>query len=250
MSLDKKPMIVGNWKMYKTLPEALDFVSQLLKKVDETQSEIMLAVPFTMIREVSLKADRIKIGAQNMNDASEGAFTGEISARMLQDAGAQFVILGHSERRQHYKETDEFINKKVKRALLAGLQVILCIGETFEEHESGNIASVIENQILGSLKEIKPEDFKNIVIAYEPVWAVGSGVAAMPQDVAGENEAIQAIVAKEWGKNVSDELKILYGGSVNSDNAKYFLKEPSINGVLIGTASLNVDDFARIISET
>ena len=250
MSVEKRSIIAGNWKMYKTLREALDFVTKLVEKIDGATAEVLLAVPFTMIREVSQKADSIKIGAQNMNDASEGAFTGEISARMLKDAGATFVILGHSERRGHYKETDDFINKKVRRALSDGLQVILCVGESFEDHESGQIAPTLEKQVLDSLKEVKPEDFKNIVIAYEPVWAIGSGTPANPSDVATEIETIRAIVANQWGKNVGKELKILYGGSVNPENAKDFLSEPTINGVLIGSASLYVDDFAKIISES
>ena len=169
---------------------------------------------------------------------------------MLLDAGARFVILGHSERRQYYKETSEFINKKVKRALLDGLQVILCVGETFEDHEEGRIEATLRDQIEKSLAGITEEDFKNVMIAYEPVWAVGSGKPATPEQVAVESEAIRAIVAKLGGKNVSTDLKILYGGSVNPANAKNFLEEKNIDGLLIGSASLNVDSFAKIISET
>lgn len=244
-------IIVGNWKMYKTLPEAVQFVEALKGELTGRENSVFLAVPFTMIREVSQKAEGLlRVGAQNMNDATEGAFTGEVSAQMLLDAGAQFVILGHSERRQHYQESNEFINKKVKRALSDGLQVILCIGETFEEHESGQIVPALEAQLLGSLHDVKPEDFKNILIAYEPVWAVGSGKPALPADVTIENQAIREIVAKQWGKNVGEDLKILYGGSVNPENVKNFFNEPGIDGVLIGSASLNVGDFGKIISET
>lgn len=251
MPTKTKPIIVGNWKMYKTVPEALQFVESLKDQLIGREKQILLAVPFTMIREVSLKAKGfLQVGAQNMNDASEGAFTGEVSARMLLDAGAQFVILGHSERRQHYKESNEFINKKVKRALTDGLQVILCIGETFEEHESGQTVSVLEAQLLGSLQDVRSEDFKNILIAYEPIWAVGSGKPARPVDVVDENKAIREIVANQWGKKVGEDLKILYGGSVNATNAKDFFNEPDIDGLLIGSASLNVDDFGKIISET
>lgn len=249
----KRPIIVGNWKMYKTAPEALEFVDKLKERLATTHADVLLAVPFTLIREVSQAAahqDHLEIGAQNMNDASEGAFTGEISASMLKDAGATFVLLGHSERRQYYKESNEFIHKKVKRALQEGLKVILCVGETFDEHVEGRSLEVLEEQLLGCLKELQPDDFEHIYIAYEPIWAVGSGKAAQPQDVAQENSAIQAIIAKQWGENAGNALKILYGGSVNSENAKLFFNEPMIDGVLIGSASLNVADFDKIISQT
>lgn len=251
-SKTQKPIVAGNWKMYKTLPEAISFVEKLSQLTDENKATILLAVPFTMIRGVSEKVEGtpVVIGAQNMNDASQGAFTGEISAKMLKEAGAKFVLLGHSERRQYFHETDEFINKKVKRALEEQLMVILCVGETFEQHESGQIEAALETELLGSLQDLKEEDFQNILIAYEPIWAVGSGKPASPKDVSQENEAIRAIITKKWGKNVGDSLKILYGGSVNPQNAKDFLNEPQLNGVLIGTASLNVDDFAKIISQT
>lgn len=249
----KKTIIAGNWKMYKTLPEAVEFVEKLNEKVAGSTCETLLAVPFTLLREVSEKVkenEKFLIGAQNMNDASEGAFTGEISARMLKDAGARFVILGHSERRQHFGESDEFINKKVKRALKEGLRVMLCIGETFDEHESGQIIPALEKQLLGSLEGVDPEAFKSIIIAYEPVWAVGSGKTALPDDAEHEIAAVRAIVAEKWGAEVGEGLEILYGGSVNAQNAKNFLDEPSINGVLIGSASLNVDDFGKILELT
>lgn len=245
-------VIAANWKMYKTLPEALEFIDKLESYADKSSSKIMLAVPFTLIRDVSEKAKETKfiIGAQNMNDSFEGAFTGEISARMLLDAGAKFVVLGHSERRQYYKESNEFINKKVKRALSENLSVILCIGETFDEHEEGRINDVLKEQISGSLKDLAVSDFKNLMIAYEPVWAIGSGKPASVEEVARQCEEIREIVTSLWGKKVSDNLKILYGGSVNPSNAKEFLEEKNINGLFVGTASLNVDSFGKIISQT
>lgn len=251
MTSETRPIIVGNWKMYKILPEAIDFVEKLAPSVAESQADVKLAVPFTLIRDLAKKVagTKFQIGAQNMNDASEGAFTGEVSARMLRDAGAAFVLLGHSERRQYYKESGASINKKVKRALSDGLDVILCTGETFDEHESQQIEAALEKQLLESLEGLSSEDFERVTIAYEPIWAVGSGKAAEPADVAQENDAIRAIVAKTWGKKVGESLKILYGGSVTASNAKQFLSEKNINGVLVGSASLNVADFGKIIRE-
>lgn len=246
------PVIAGNWKMYKTLPEALDFLDRLKEASEKSNAEILLAVPFTLIREVSEKASGTKfvIGAQNMNDSFEGAFTGEISGRMLLDAGAKFVVLGHSERRQYYQETNDFINKKVKRALKDGLKVILCVGETFEDHEAGRIEETLRDQLENSLADLTDKDLENVMIAYEPIWAVGSGKPATPKEVAVESDAIRAIVSNLAGKKVSTLVKILYGGSVNPSNAKEFLEEKNIDGLLIGTASLNVDAFAKIISQT
>lgn len=245
------PLIIANWKMYKTLPEALDFIRKTVPIAQTSQAEIALAVPFTLIREVAKSAagSPFKIGGQNMNDASEGAFTGEVSALMLKDAGASFVLLGHSERRSHFQETDAFINRKVRRALSEGLQVVLCIGESYEDHNEGKIREKLASQILGSLEGVEAKDFSNLVIAYEPVWAIGTGKAATSDEVSEESDVIREIIAEKWGKEVSLSLKVLYGGSVSPDNAKTYLSKKNINGLLIGSASLNVDSFGKIISE-
>jgi triosephosphate isomerase len=245
------PLIIANWKMYKTLHEAEDFIKKTTPAVEKSGAEIALAVPFTLIREVSkaAAATPIRVGAQNMNDASEGAFTGEVSALMLKDAGASFVLLGHSERRGYFQESDAFINRKVRRALSEGLQVILCIGESYEDHNEGKIREKLASQILGSLEEIDSKYFSNIVIAYEPVWAIGTGKAATSEEVSEESDVIREIIAEKWGKEVSLSLKVLYGGSVSPDNAKTYLSKKNINGLLIGSASLNVDSFGKIISE-
>lgn len=246
------PLIAANWKMYKTLPEALDFMEKVADQVEKSNTDIWLAVPFTLIRDVAEKAKgtRLKVGAQNMNDASQGAFTGEVSAEMLKDAGASFVVLGHSERRNYFHESNTFINRKVKRALAEGLDVILCIGESYQDHNEGMIEAKLSEQILESLDGVSPEQFEKIVIAYEPVWAIGTGKAASSEEVSDESTLIREIIAENWGKNVSESLKVLYGGSVDSDNAKDYLAKKNINGLLIGSASLNVESFVRIISET
>lgn len=245
-----QPLIVANWKMYKTLPEALEFLSEIRAAVEASQTEAALAVPFTLIREAAAKAkeSRLLIGAQNMNDAQEGAFTGEVSASMLKDAGASFVILGHSERRGYYKESDEFINRKVRRALDEGLRVILCIGESREDHDEGRIESRLKEQLLGSLNGVDAKDMANVVIAYEPVWAIGTGKAATSDEVSEESQVIRSILNEHFGSSVGDNATILYGGSVSQDNAQDYLKKKNINGLLVGSASLNSESFVNIIS--
>ncbi|MCB1114009.1 MAG: triose-phosphate isomerase [Chlamydiia bacterium] len=245
------PLIVGNWKMYKTLAEAMDFIKATRDAARDSQADVRLAVPYTLIRETSeLAGDGpFTIGGQNMNDASEGAFTGEVSGEMLLDAGAKFVILGHSERRGYYNETDEFINRKVHRALKDGLEIILCVGESNEDHSEGRIKEKLEAQLLGSLEGVKPEDFEYIAIAYEPVWAIGTGKPATSEEVSEESKIIRGIIADKWGKTVADELTLLYGGSVNDENAQNYLSKKNIDGLLIGSASLNSDTFVNIISK-
>lgn len=242
----RSPLIIGNWKMYKTFPEAKNFLDTL-----NNSKTAFLAVPYTLIQPLSLlnKAN-VVIGAQNMNDAEEGAFTGEVSARMLKDAGAKFVLLGHSERRHFFKEDDRFIQKKVKRALIDGLDVILCIGETHEQYEQKKTKEVLEKQLLESLGDIKASDFDHISIAYEPVWAIGTGLAATPEEAEKEHAFIRSLIEKKWGKEAASQVKILYGGSVKPENAEHFLKQSDIDGLLIGGASLNVDSFGTILSLT
>lgn len=240
-------MIIGNWKMYKTVDEALEFVKTLASLTSKSQVELGIAVPFTALLPVASMVEQLKlslwVGAQNMHDEAEGAYTGEISARMLRDVGAQFVILGHSERRQHFGESNSFINRKVKRALQEGLHVVLCVGETREEREAGREEAVLQEQLLKSLEGIKNLD--EVTLAYEPIWAIGTGKVATPADAQKVHAFCRKLIAKRWGA----EIAILYGGSVKPENSGALLCEEDIDGLLVGGASLDPDSFAKIAKE-
>lgn len=240
------PIIVGNWKMYKSPAEAVAYVHELLPLVKSASAKIYLAVPFTAISSVAeaAKGSNLQIGAQNMHDASEGAFTGEIAARMLGEAGASFVVLGHSERRRLFGETNDFINRKVLKALSEHLQPILCIGETLEEREAGRTADILHQQLKECLAGVSAENAPNLLIAYEPVWAIGTEKAAMP-------ELAQQIHQEclDWLKEqLQLEPIILYGGSVNPANGRSLLEQPAIGGLLVGGASLSPTTFSEIIN--
>lgn len=244
--------IIGNWKMHKSLEEAATFVSGLIHDLDAMKSlEIGLAVPYTLISTLSEKcaSSSLLIGAQNMNDASEGAFTGEIAGSMLKDAGASFVILGHSERRRFFHESDHFINKKVRRALEVGIKPLLCIGETEEEKESGSAEAVLKEQLEKGLEGLKPEDLSELMIAYEPVWAIGRGKAADPEEVQERHTFIRSCLSDSFKKTKAGTVPLLYGGSVNVDNATYFLNQDQVDGLLIGSASLSLETFRQIIDD-
>jgi len=251
-SVRKVPLIIGNWKMYKTTFEARAFLETLAPQLGKSQAEVYLAVPFTAIEAAAKQVEKlhapIVIGAQNMNDASEGAFTGEIAARMLKEAGAQFVILGHSERRKYFNETDELVNKKIKRALSDGLRPVVCVGETGEQHEKGEREKVLKEQLLKSLDGMEEADFKTLVVAYEPVWANGTGKVASPENAESAHLFCRDVLAEVWGKRVAKLVKILYGGSVNGENAAALLAEPDIGGLLVGGASLSPESFLQIIN--
>lgn len=233
-------MIVGNWKMYKTLAEATEFIHGF-----KSSHEAYLSVAFTLIQPLSkIAPPNLIIGAQNMNDATEGAFTGEISARMLKDAGAKFVILGHSERRTFFKEDSAFIQKKVAKALTEGLSVILCVGETLDQKESGETKKILESEVVESLGNLSGDQLKNLTIAYEPIWAIGTGHACDAKEANSAHELIKSIVEKM----AKTKVKVLYGGSVNPENAGSYLAQNNIDGLLIGGASLNVASFDKILS--
>lgn len=235
--------------MYKTIDEALAFIDKIAPIAAVDGSSVFLAVPFTAIKSAADKAtgSPIVIGAQNMNDASEGAFTGEVAASMLKDAGASFVLLGHSERRRIFKEDNGFINRKVKRALHSSLQPIVCVGETFEEREAGKTEEVIKKQLVECLEGISNEMAVSLIIAYEPVWAIGSGKAATPTIAEEVHGYIRELLGSLFGEDVAVKIPILYGGSVNPENAKEFLNEENIDGLLIGSASLHAESFAKIV---
>ncbi len=238
-------VIVGNWKMYKTIDESVGFVHALSKNLSDTAPAVYLAVPFTAIKPVAEAAGKhpIVVGAQNMNDASEGAFTGEIAARMLTNAGAKFVLLGHSERRQLFGETNALVNKKVRRALDEGLEPIVCVGETGPERESGQTDAVLRKQIEESLAGIK----EGVIVAYEPVWAIGTGKTATPEIAQEAHEKVRALIGEVCGATFAAKCTLLYGGSVKPDNAAALLAQHDIDGVLVGGASLDANSFAEIV---
>lgn len=244
-------VIAGNWKMYKTIEESVSYLETLAPLVKKSQAAVLLAVPFTAIYPSSQKVKElgcaITIGAQNMNDASEGAFTGEIAARMVVEAGAQFVILGHSERRQIFHESSSFINAKLKSALAAKLQPIVCIGETLEQHENNERDEVLKSQILRTLEGLKAGDVGSIILAYEPIWAIGTGKVAKAEDAEAAHHFCREVVAKKWGKRAAKRLVIQYGGSVKPENAPQLLAQENIDGLLVGGASLSPEAFSQII---
>jgi triosephosphate isomerase len=247
--MSRKIYVIGNWKMYKTGREAEDYIEQLLSKIEGVQENIYLAVPFTSIAQASLRAkdSSIVIGAQNMNDAREGAFTGEIAGLMLKEAGASFVLLGHSERRQIFGETSEWIHRKVVRALQDDLQPVLCVGETLEERETGKTEEILREQIVTALNGISVEEISKLILAYEPVWAIGTGKAATPLMVEEMHLFCRSVIEDLFGKKIGKALSILYGGSVKKENIATIMAQKNVDGVLVGGASLDSETFAEII---
>ncbi len=245
-----RPIIIaGNWKMYKTIGEAVQFIQDLIPKVKEASCKILIAPSFTVIASAATaaKGSNVLIGGQNMSDVDEGAFTGEVSAWMLKDAGAQFVILGHSERRSHFKETDEHIHHKIKRAIVENIPPILCIGESEKERSMGQSEQVLKKQLDGALNGLKSEEFKDLVIAYEPVWAIGTGKTATPEIAQETHRMIRRHIAEYFSDSIAENLPILYGGSVKPANITSILLQPDIDGALIGGASLDVESFTQMV---
>ncbi len=243
-----RPLIAGNWKMYKTVSEAEAYANELKRLPGYNDRDVLVCVPFPAIWTVSrvLSGTRIFVGAQNVYPAKEGAFTGEVSPLMLKDAGASFVICGHSERRQIFKETDEFISEKVKAVVDNGMKPILCVGETLEQNEKGETFQVVERQIKEGLKHITEKEIESIVIAYEPVWAIGTGKNATPQQAQQVHSFIRDLLQKKYG-DIAGSIRILYGGSVKPENIDELMTEKDINGALVGGASLKFDSFSRIV---
>lgn len=247
----KNAVIVGNWKMHKTLQETESFIKELIPMIsDEAASTIILCVPFTAIQTAAQTAvgTPIQIGAQNMNDVSEGAFTGEIAASMLIEAGARYVILGHSERRHIFDETNAFINRKVKRALSENLTPILCIGEKLHERDEGKMHEVLTTQLTEGLADISQQDAARLLIAYEPVWAINTGRTATPEQAQEAHAFCRKTLVSLWGEETVQALPILYGGSVKPENAGLLMEQPDVNGLLVGGAALSVESFSRIIN--
>ena len=249
----RKPLIVGNWKMNKTASEAADFIRELLTRLPAValNADVVLAPPFTSL-ETARKAlgpsSWISLGAQNVHWETQGAFTGEISAPMLRDLGCRYVIVGHSERRALFGERDETIQKKVRAALTQGLFPILCVGESLAEREAGQTESVVTTQLTGSLAGFTAQDLATVTIAYEPVWAIGTGRAATTEQAVAVHRSIRTLVATSWGDATASAIRILYGGSVTPQNIAALLASDTIDGALVGGACLNPDSFATIVS--
>jgi len=244
------PFIAGNWKMNTTVTEAERLVYEMLDKLDRIEGvEKVLCPPFVSLVAINmmLQGSSIKLGAQNMYFEIKGAYTGEISPVMLSEL-CEFVILGHSERRGYFGETDEIVNKKVKTALANELKPILCVGERLAENEAGKTEEVINRQVTAALKGIEP--VRDLVIAYEPVWAIGTGKAASSAQAAATIQFIRDVVAKLWNKSIAQDLRILYGGSVTSANIAEFISHPEIDGALVGGASLKAEEFVSIVEQT
>ncbi len=247
----RRPVIAGNWKMNKTVAEAVALVRELrgLVSMVRDQVEIVVAPPLTAVQPVSkgLEDSNISVAGQNCHWESSGAYTGEVSAAMLKEAGCRYVILGHSERRQYFGETDELVNKRVHAALKAGVLPIVCVGETLSERESGRTLEVVSRQLRGGLAALGPAEMRGTVLAYEPVWAIGTGKTATSDQAQEDHAHIRKELVALFGAETAKQTRIQYGGSVKPDNAKELLGKPDVDGALVGGASLKAADFAAIV---
>jgi triosephosphate isomerase len=248
----RKKVIAGNWKMYKDIQETTDLINGLLTSLAPFTGkvDVVIAPPFTSltVTKALIHNSGIRLGAQNLYPEIEGAYTGEISPKMLKAVGVEYVILGHSERRQYFKETDEFINTKAKKALAVGLKPIICVGETLDQREKGVTTAVVTEQMHGVLQGLTADQLSDVIIAYEPVWAIGTGKTATPQQANEVHQLIRSLVSGLFSSGISEKLVIQYGGSVKPENAKDLLTQPDIDGALVGGACLKVDSFTSIIS--
>jgi len=248
--MGRLPFMAGNWKMNKTVGEALDLVRELKASLSGVQGvEVAVAPPYTALYAVhkELVGSSIHLAAQNLYWEEKGAFTGEVSPLMLKEVGCHYVIIGHSERRQFFGETDETVNRRIKPALAQSLKVIFCIGETLKEREEGKTFSVIERQVDGGLRGLGEREMKNMVIAYEPVWAIGTGKTATPEQAEEVHRFIRGRLEKLYSRGVSEEIRIQYGGSVTPENVQGLMNQPNIDGALVGGASLKAESFSKIV---
>lgn len=246
----RKKVIAGNWKM-NMLPDAtIRFIDELTPLVKDTQSEVILCVPYTDLFYALLTAQNtnIKIGAQNMHWEESGAYTGEISAPMLKSIGVEYVIIGHSERRQYFNETDESVNKKIKAAFKYELNPIVCVGETLEERENGEAIKKVTDQVMLALDGLTEKQVENTIIAYEPIWAIGTGKTATSDDANEMAKAIRQKITNLYGQNTAERVIIQYGGSVKASNSKQLFSTSDIDGALVGGASLKSDEFEKIVN--
>ncbi len=246
----RRPLIAGNWKMHTTAREAVDLVRGLMGLVEGVEGvDIMVAPPFVYLQEVGgvVSGSPVALGAQDLFWEKSGAWTGEVSAVMLRDVGCEYVIVGHSERRQHFHETDEDVNKKVLAALDEGLRPIVCVGETLTEREEGVTIALVSSMVRKALEGVGRERATDVIIAYEPLWAIGTGRTATPAEAEEVHRAIRNTLLEIFGPEVPDEMRILYGGSVKPGNIDALMAEPDIDGALVGGASLEAESFARIV---
>jgi triosephosphate isomerase len=239
--------LAANWKMHKTVAEAAEFVDALLPRIAATQHDVVLCPPYMALSEVvdRSRGSGVRVAAQNMHEEESGAFTGEVSAPMLLEIGAEAVVLGHSERREHFGETDEALARKVPAALAAGLEPILCVGESEEARDAGQTEGVLEDQLQADLAAVEPLELARIVVAYEPIWAIGTGRTATPEQAQEAIAFIRDVLRERGGE--ADAVRILYGGSVKPANAAELMAQPDIDGALVGGASLDPADFAAIV---
>ncbi len=246
----RRKIVAGNWKMNKTLQEGIELAKTVNRQVEDNGVVIVLCTPFIHLSEVSnvITKDSLFLGAQNCAAEASGAFTGEVSVDMIKSTGADYVIIGHSERRSYFHEDDALLNRKVKCALAAGLTPIFCCGEVLAERQAGNHMKVVKTQIENGLFDLTPEDFGRVVIAYEPVWAIGTGVNATSDQAQEMHKAIRELIAEKYGNPVAGNTSILYGGSCKPSNARELFANPDVDGGLIGGASLNAADFMGIVS--
>ena len=245
----RTPIIAGNWKMNKNMEESIELIKDIKKHKLEENVEKVVCVPFTDLNVVKgeLEGTDIKLGAQNMHFEESGAYTGEISPTMLQEIGVDYVVLGHSERRQMFNETDETVNKKVNSAVKHGIKPIVCVGETLEQKEAGKEKEIVKGQIEGALEGLSGEDIKDLVVAYEPIWAIGTGKTASAEDAESMCGFIRSIINDLYG-DLSESLRIQYGGSVKPANVKELMEKTEIDGALVGGASLKAEDFVKLIN--
>ena len=246
----RKKVIAGNWKMNMLPDQTIKFIDEISPLVKDTKNEVILCVPYTDLFYALLTAQNtnIKIGAQNMHWEENGAYTGEVSGKMLKVIGVEYVIIGHSERRGYFAETDETVNKKIKAAFANELKPIVCVGETLSQREEGKTEEIITTQTRLALEGLSNEQVKNTIIAYEPIWAIGTGKTATSEDANNSIKAIRKEIENIYGKEVSEEVIIQYGGSVKSTNAKELFETSDIDGGLVGGASLKVDEFSKIVN--
>ena len=246
----RKKVIAGNWKMNMLPDETIKYIDELAKLVKDTKNEVILCVPYTDLFYALLTAQNtnIKIGAQNMHFEEKGAYTGEVSGKMLKSINVDYVIIGHSERRQYFNETDESVNKKVKAAFANELKPIVCVGETLEQREENKTVEIITKQVELALKGLTEAQVENTIIAYEPIWAIGTGKTATSEDANNSIKAIRNKIAEIYGQNIADRVIIQYGGSVKSKNAKELFTMSDIDGGLVGGASLEPEEFSKIVN--
>lgn len=245
----RKPFIAGNWKMYKTAEQAKAFAEEFRKLYKPSDVRVAIAAPFTQLWALkeAFAGSGIAVAAQNMHWADEGAYTGEVSAAMLKEIGVDYCVIGHSERRQYFAETDETVNKKVLKALKAGIMPILCCGESLQTRDAGEQNAFVEAQIRADFAGVSPEDAKKVTVAYEPIWAIGTGRTASPRQAQDMCAYIREVLADIYGEDVSEEITIQYGGSVKPANASELMDQPDIDGALVGGASLKPADFIEIV---